>query len=94
MRIDGYIWLDTVVEKLWTKHRVEPWEVQEVFEGSPYFCFVEKGHSKGEDVYAAYGQTDAGRYLVAFFVYKDNRKALIISARDMSSKDRRKYERR
>lgn len=94
MRIDDIIWLDTIVEKLETKHRVTPREVLEVLESRPYFCFAEKGHRRGEDVYAAYGQTETGRYLVAFFVYKERREALILSARDMSAKDRRKYERR
>jgi len=31
---------------------------------------VKRGHVDGEDVYLALGQTDAGRYLSVFFVYK------------------------
>ena len=27
MRIDDYIWLEHIVEKLWVKHRVDPEEV-------------------------------------------------------------------
>ena len=48
----------------------------------------------GENLYAALGQTDAGRYLIVFFVYKTTREALLISARDMSKKERRQYEKR
>ena len=55
---------------------------------------VEKGHRPGEHVYSAVGQTDAGRYLIAFFVYKRNRRALVLSVRDMTRGERRKYERR
>jgi hypothetical protein len=34
----------------------------------------------------ALGQTDAGRYLAALFIYKRTRDALILSARDMAPK--------
>lgn len=46
-----------------------------------------------EDLYAAYGQTDAGRYLIIFFVRKNQTSALPISARDMTESERRYYER-
>ena len=32
-----------------------------------------------------------GRYLIVFFVYKRNGRALIISARDMTKSERRKF---
>jgi uncharacterized DUF497 family protein len=44
-------------------------------------------------VYAARGQTDAGRYLIVFFLHKPNHVALILSARDMDQRERRRYER-
>jgi uncharacterized DUF497 family protein len=37
------------------------------------------------------GQTDAGRGLAVFFIYKSGGKALIISARDMSDRERKNY---
>jgi hypothetical protein len=55
---------------------------------------VEKGHRPGEDVYAALGRTEAGRYLVIFFVYKKDRRVLILSARDMTDSERRRYGRK
>ena len=67
MTITGFIWLENVVEKLWRKHKVESFEVEEVFANSPYFRFAEKGRRKDENLYAAFGQTDAGRYLITFF---------------------------
>ena len=53
-----------------------------------------QGQVEGEDVYAAYGQTDGGRYLVVFFIDKDDKDdnaALPISARDMTPAERRFY---
>jgi uncharacterized protein len=94
MNIDGFLWLEDIVEKLWQKHHVIESEVEELFEESPYFLFVEKGYREGENVYAALGQTRGGRYLIVFFVYKQNKQALIVSARDMTDKERKRYERR
>jgi uncharacterized DUF497 family protein len=39
-------------------------------------------------VYLALGQTDAGRYLYVFFVYKKSHNAIVISARDMDAGER------
>jgi hypothetical protein len=93
MYIDDFIWLPDVVEKLAVKHSVTQDEVEEVFFDRPRYRFVESGHRPGEDVYSAMGQTDAGRYLVAFFIHKSANTALILSARDMDKKERRYYER-
>lgn len=92
MKITGFIWLENIVEKLAQKHRVQQQEVREVFTNQPYIRFVEKGHRPNENVYAALGRTDAGRYLIVFFVYKKDKRALILSARNMTSAEWRKYE--
>jgi len=92
LRIEGIIWFDEIIEKLEWKHSVQPREVTEVFVNKPEFRFVEKGHRSSENVYAAMGQTDAGRYIIIFFVYKKNKHALIVSARNMTDTERRKYE--
>lgn len=94
MRIAEIIWLDEFVDKLRQKHAVEPEEVEEALASHPYFFFAEKGHHEGENVYGAFGQSDAGRHLVIYFVHKTDRSALILSARNMTRKDRRRYERR
>jgi len=44
-------------------------------------------------MYSALGQADAGRYLTVFFIFKPRGVALIISARDMSAGERRRYGR-
>ncbi|MFN2455748.1 MAG: BrnT family toxin [Pyrinomonadaceae bacterium] len=91
MKITGFIWLDDIVQKLLWKHTVTRKEVAGIFSSSPRFHFVEKGHRSGENVYSAFGQTDGGRYLVIFFVYKKDGRALILSARDMTDSERRRY---
>jgi uncharacterized DUF497 family protein len=94
MRIIDVIWLPDVIDKLAWKHEVTPEEVDEVLFGKPYYRKVQKGHIPGEDVYSAFGRTEGERYLVVFFIYKQTREALILSAREMDSKERRQYERR
>jgi uncharacterized DUF497 family protein len=91
MKIVECLWKDQFVEKLARKHQVSTDEVEEVFRNSPRFDFVSKGHVAGENVYWALGQTDAGRYLTIFFIYKGDGMALPISARDMNAKERRRY---
>lgn len=91
MKITGFIWLEDIVQKLLWKHAVVQNEVAEIFANSPRCRFVEKGHRSGENVYSAFGQTDGGRYLVIFFVYKKDGRALIVSARDMTDSERRRY---
>jgi len=94
LKISGIIWLPEIVEKISHKHRVEQNEVSEVLQSSSHFRFVEKGHRKGENVYSAMGQTSAGRYLMVFFVRKKTRQALILSARDMTDSERKRYEKK
>ncbi len=92
MKIKSLIWLDEVIEKLSRKHNVSPDEVKEILESDPHFRFVEKGHRQGENVYSALGQTHGGRYLIVFFVYKKDGGALVLSARGMTPRERKKYE--
>lgn len=91
MRIEGVVWLRDVVDKLLSKHNVETYEVEEVLNSRPKIRFVKKGNREGEDVYLALGQTDAGRYLAVLFIYKQTQEALILSARDMATKERKQY---
>ena len=94
MYIDDFIWLPNILEKLAVKHHVVPEEVEEVFFNSPRYRFVESGYRPDEDVYVASGQTDADRYLNVFFIHKRANTALILSARDMDTTERRRYERK
>lgn len=94
MKIAGIIWLRSVINKLEQKHQVDQVEVEEIFYDRPRFRRIARGDVAGEDLYSAMGQTDTGRYLVVFFIYKRSREALVISARDMSRKERRRYDKK
>lgn len=91
MTIRGVVWLREIVDKLAVKHHVDPHEVEEVLANTNQFRFLEKGERRGEDVYVALGQSDAGRYLAVLFIYKKTREALILSAREMAAKERKQY---
>ena len=88
------IWLPDFVEKIQAKHGLTQSEVEEVLLQRPHVRFIERRRTPGEHLYAAYGQSFVGRYLTVFFVLKVDRSALIISARDMDSTEKRRYGRR
>jgi uncharacterized DUF497 family protein len=91
VRLTEIIWKSRFIEKIAARHGVTVLEVEEVVFSKPFIVRIKKGHVRGEDVYEAFGQTDAGRYLVVFFVRK-GMAALPISARDMTKSERRYYE--
>jgi uncharacterized protein len=91
MKIVGIIWLRNVVDKLAWKHAATTDEVEEVFGHMPRYRFIERGDVEGEDLYVALGQTEAGRYLIVYFVYKTTGEALIVSAREMTPREKKAY---
>ena len=91
MEISRIIWLEDIVEKLIWKHNVDEREVIEVLENKPTFQYKEAGYQPGENIYAAFGRTNKDRLLSVFFVYTQDQRAIIVSARDMSQNERRKY---
>ena len=94
MKIHWTILKDQFVEKIQRKHGVSVEEIEEVITSKAHFRKAEKGRIRGEDVYAAYGQTSEGRYLIVFFIFKRPDCALPLSARDMSPTERKYYEKK
>ena len=95
MQIDYIVCPDDIEEKLAKKHHVTLREARQALLNEPRIRFAEKGFTEGEDVYVAFGQTFGGRYLSVFFVFKPSgNTAVIISARDMSKKERKSYARK
>ena len=94
MNINKIIWLDEIIEKLETKHNVRQEEITGLFNNKTNFRFVEKGHRQGENVYAAMGQTDAGRYLIVFFIHKADGSALILTGCTMTPSERKRHEKK
>ncbi len=82
-RIEGFIWRDWVVEKLVTRHSVAPDEVEETFFNSPL-----KVRKASSGKYLLYGTSDGGRYLLVVFAW-DESKVRVVSARDMTRRERR-----
>ncbi len=91
MKITGLIWLDEIIDKTESKHHIIQTEVQEVFAGRSKIKRMLRGRFRGEDVYRALGQTEAGRYLTVFFIHKITGEALILSSRDMDRKEKKNY---
>jgi uncharacterized DUF497 family protein len=91
MKIAGIIWLRDVVDKLAWKHAVTPDEVEEVFNHAPRYRLIERGDVDGEDLYTALGQTETGRYLIVYFVHKTSGEALVVSAREMTPREKKVY---
>lgn len=91
MKITGLIWLDEIIDKIESKHHVTQAEVEEVFASWPKIKRMLRGRFRGEDVYRALGQTQAGRYLTVFFIHKITGEALILSARNMDKKEKKNY---
>lgn len=93
MVIRKIIWKDQFVDKLERKHGVSVVEAEEVLDARPHIRKVSKGRVRDEDVYAGFGQTAGGRYLIVFYIRKVSGAILPISARDMDDAERKYYER-
>ena len=91
MIIKKIIWLEQFADKIERKHQVSQDEVDETLDKQPPARMMSRGARKGENLYRAIGQTDAGRYLSIFFIYKGQGRALIISARDADAKELKIY---
>jgi len=87
----GFDWDQANQSKNKQKHNVSPWECEQVFFNEPLLVYEDKGHSQMEKRLYVLGKTDANRKLFIAFTI---RKQLIrvISARDMSKKERVIYE--
>src|ERR1051325_1614425 len=91
--ISRIIWKDQFVQKLAEKHGVSQSEAEEVLNARPHIRKMSKGQVRGENVYAAFGQSEAGRYLVIFYILKLTGAIMPISGRDMDEAERKYYGR-
>ena len=91
MRLRGVLWKERFVHKIVHKHGVSTEEAEDVVFGSRLVRRAERGRIKGEDLYAPYGRTRAGRYVVVFFIRKRRGLAMPITARPMTQAERRYY---
>lgn len=90
--LTGFDWDEGYRQKNWNRHQVSTSECEEVFFNLPLLLQDDPGHSQNEPRCYVLGQTNSARLLfIAFTVRKD--KIRVISARDMSRKEREVYER-
>jgi uncharacterized DUF497 family protein len=90
--IVGFDWDDGNVRKSADKHSVSPREAEQVFLDPRLLVLVDEEHSGSEKRFHAYGQSAAGRrLLVSFTLRRDETMIRVISARNMSHKERQRY---
>ena len=89
--ITGFDWDDNNREKNWEKHGVLASECEEVFFNLPLLLQPDPSHSQKEPRDYVLGHTIAGRRLFIAFTIRGD-KIRVISARDMSKKERSIYE--
>lgn len=89
--IVGFQWDEGNVDKNRIMHTVENWECEQIFFNAPLLVVGDPRHSATEERWAAFGHTDDGRLLTVVFTKRRNL-IRVISARDMSRKERRFYE--
>ena len=68
MQIETILCPEYIEAKLEAKHDVTCREARQALLGRSRIRFAERGHSEGEDVYAAFGQAMGSRYLAVFFI--------------------------
>jgi uncharacterized protein len=87
---EGFDWDNGNINKNWLKHEVSPAECEQIFFNRPLVIQDDIKHSEAENRFYALGRTDAKRNLfIAFTVRK--KRIRVISARDMSRKEREVY---
>jgi uncharacterized DUF497 family protein len=89
--IEGFEWDDGNRDKNWATHQVDWTEAEEAFFGTPIIVSPDSKHSLSENRKVLLGRTLADRRLVVVFTIRNNR-IRVISARDMSKKERTLYD--
>ncbi len=88
---EGFEWDEGNAKKNWHLHRVLDRECEEVFFNVPIIIIFDKSRKSDEVRHIALGRTDADRRLFIAFTVR-NKLIRVISARDMTKGDERKYE--
>ncbi len=86
----GFNWDKGNIDKNWLKHKVSPTECEQIFFNHPLVIQDDVIHSKTEKRFYALGRTDLKRTLFIAFTGRNNL-IRVISARDMSRKEREVY---
>jgi len=84
---EGFDWDTGNSDKNLLKHEVTDGECEEIFFNSPLFVADDVRHSGRERRFAAFGTTNAGRFIIAVFTMRA-KLIRVISARDMNRRER------
>jgi len=87
----GFEWDEGNLLKNWERHRVTASECEQVFFNRPVFAEVEGDREGAEDRRYALGVTENGRRLFVVFTIRGG-KIRVISARDMSRRERKVFD--
>ncbi len=88
----GFDWDENNSKKNWIKHKVTPAECEQVYFNQPLIVKDDVQHSERERRFLVLGKTDKNRSLFIAFTFR-NDLIRVISARDMSRKEREVYGR-
>ncbi len=88
---EGFEWDAGNASKIWERHEVAPGEAEQLFFNRLLVAAADLKHSRAEARFLGLGQTEAGRRLFVVFTIR-RRLIRVISARDMSRRERREYE--
>ena len=90
--VAGFQWDDGNAHKSQDKHDVSPAESEQVFFNQPLFLVEDVRHSSDESRFHAFGITDTARRLhITFTLRVEGSLLRVISARDMSPRERKWY---
>jgi uncharacterized DUF497 family protein len=89
MKIEKITWDDDTADHI-SRHAVSPEEVEEVLFNDSDLPRIMRGK---KNRYLAFGKTNAGRFLLVVLIIA-NRKTRIITARDMTDREKEFYRRK
>ncbi len=87
----GFQWDKGNDAKNWLSHQVSKLEIEQVFFNEPLLIYFDDKHSEKEERYFLLGKTDNNRLLMVVFTQREYF-IRVISARDMSKKEKLIYE--
>lgn len=89
----GFEWDEANTFKNWDKHQISAFESEQIFFNKPLIILEDERHSETEKRFYALGKTNFENFLFIVFTVRRN-KIRIISARKMSRKERKIYEKK
>ena len=91
--VEGFEWDEGNARKNADKHDISQAEAEQVFFNEPLLLMDDVKHNQTEARLHAMGKTEAGRLLHVTFMFRyEGTRIRVISARDMSRKERRYYD--